>query len=357
MMVLIQNIKAGMKLAENVHSKLGGTIFKKGTILQNGDKEILEAFGIEEIAIESDKIEDKLNIELIKDKKSKIKNNEIKLSFADLFNQSLRKVDNMLNLVQSNVHLDIYELRRTIQPLLNESFVDLKYLKTLRYMNTSKVKYESHHSLSVAIISFAIAKWLNIYNTDLMQIALAGVLHDVGMSRVTYNFRNKKIEKNSWERDEINKHTIYSYQILKETKGLSEGALLAILQHHEREDGSGYPLQLKGQQIHVYAKIIAVADIFHAMISEREFRPEFSPFIAIDELLTDGFGKLDPVIVRVFVNNICKHLVGTNVLLNNDDEGTIIFASQQNPTKPWVKVNNKVIELDKEKNIYIKAII
>jgi len=356
MLISIAEIEKNMRLLQDVNSKLGGIIYKKGTLLREKDREILEAFGVENVEVE----ETIANKQQEKEPIGKESINQEKLSddqFIDLFKKAMKTIDNILNSAQGNTQIPILELRKVLQPLLQDQYIQVKYLINLNYKNSNFNNYDNHHAISVGLIAHAIAKWMGLEQGERMQIALAGALHDIGMSRVPNNLINTKKSLSKNEYEEIKKHTLYGYQILKGTKGLSEGAILTALQHHERGDGSGYPLRLKKENIHQYAKIVAIADIFHAMISKRIFREELSPFQAIEQIFMDGFGKLDPVIVRVFINNITKLTLGTEVILSNNMSGTIIYVDQQNPTKPWVKVEDNIINLLYEKDIYIKTIL
>lgn len=352
MMVLIAEIKKDMRLSQDVHSKLGGTIYKKGILLREKDREILEAFGVEYVEIEDGIINKN------QEKESIIYEEKVTdEQFIELFKKVMKTIDNILNAAQGTAQIPILDLRKALQPLLEDQFLQVKYLINLNYKNSNFNNYDSHHAVSVGLLAYAIAKWMGLEQGERMQVALAGALHDIGMSRVPNNLVQTKGALSQYEYEEVKKHTLYGYQILKGVKGLSEGAILTALQHHEREDGSGYPLRLKKDKIHQYSKIVAVADIFHAMISKRSFRKELSPFQAIEEIFMDGFGKLDPVIVRVFIKNITKLTLGTEVVLSNNQNGTIIYIDQQNPTKPWVKVEENIINLCYEKELYIKEVL
>ena len=123
------------------------------------------------------------------------------------------------------------------------------------------------------------------HDIDWFQIGLAGVLADSGMSRLNPNWLIKGTELTIQEFKEMKKHPTYSYQLVENITALTKAAKLAILQHHERLDGSGYPLGVKADKIHPYAKIIAIVDTYHAMTSERAYKPKKSPFKVMEEML------------------------------------------------------------------------
>ena len=126
-----------------------------------------------------------------------------------------------------------------------------------------------------------------------MQAALAGFLADCGMSKVDQFILQKKPTLTARRIEVIKFHVSYSYNMVKNIPFLNEGTKLAVIQHHERMDGSGYIFGLKGKKIHPMAKIVAVADTFHAMTSERLYRSKRSPFKVIELIKQDYFGKFD----------------------------------------------------------------
>lgn len=341
------NIKDGMKLKKDIFSKLGGLLYKKGTELKITDQEILEAFGVHWVEVEKD-----INPE--KEKDDKVINGKNKDNDSVLISNTLKTIDQMINIAQSNAQIPLLDLRKTLYPIIDEKYHNISFIYNLRYKEKDVIRYESKHAFAVGIISNMIAKWYGLNSGECMQIALAGILHDIGMGRISEGIVNKKGPMTKAERVEIKKHTLYSYQLLKDTKGLNEGAMMSILQHHEKIDGSGYPLQIKGEKIHLYSKIVAIADIFHAMISKRSYRGEYSLFQTMDELKNNYAGKLDTEIVYLFINKLIELSIGEKVLLSNGKRGEIIFFEQNNTLKPLVKTSDTIIDLGKEKDIYIQ---
>ena len=153
------------------------------------------------------------------------------------------------------------------------------------------------------------------------------------------------------------KHPIYSYNVLLDTIGISKNILLGVLQHHEREDGSGYPYGIKGDKIHEYAKIIAICDVYDALTSDRNYRKKVSPFYAAEILEEQSFGILDPYITRLFLNKISEFYVGCEVLLSNNEIGKIIYVHPQSPNKTIVKTGDKYINFLEPQEVTIVDII
>ena len=217
--------------------------------------------------------------------------------------------------------------------------------------------YAYKHNIGVGVISTLIGKWLELNEEELTALTLAGTLHDIGNLRIPQDLLNKPGKLTEEEFDVVKKHAIYGYEILKKTQGVSYRTALVALQHHEREDGSGYPLGLTSDKIDLFSKIVAVADIFHAMSSKRPYHNAL-PFYEVVRQMKEGFfGKLDPTIVSVFLDNIITKMVGQKVILTDDRIGEIVFINPHEDEAPLIKVDEEFIDLSCQRSLQIKQII
>ena len=126
-------------------------------------------------------------------------------------------------------------------------------------------------------------------------------LHDIGKSIVPLRILNKKGPLTHVEREIIKKHPEKGYQILKKCNEVSEEIKIIILQHHERHNGDGYPKGLKGDQIHIYAKICMIADVFDALTSYRPYKEKYSTFNALKIMNSEMYENFDPRFFESFV--------------------------------------------------------
>ena len=132
---------------------------------------------------------------------------------------------------------------------------------------------------------------------------------------------------------------------------------MVALQHHEREDGSGYPLRLKSSHIDPISRIVAVADVFHAMSSKRPYHEEM-PFYEVVKRMRQGFfGELDPNIVSVFLTNMIRNLIGRKVLLTDGRVGEVIYINPSDDTHPLIQIEHTFLDLSKERHIHIKGVV
>ncbi|WP_054754119.1 HD-GYP domain-containing protein [Piscibacillus salipiscarius] len=241
---------------------------------------------------------------------------------------------------------------------MQEVNLSIEMLLELHHYN-DKHDYIYHHMVANSIISGFIAKKLNYDHSDCMQVALAAYLSDIGMIKEGAYFYKKDGVLTEAEYEKVQKHPIVSYRMLEHEPFLSRNIKLAVLQHHERLDGSGYPLGVKEDKLHSFARIIAVSDMYHAMTSERLYRKKQSPFKVIEEMMNEFLGKLDLKIIEALVQSIVYFSNGTRVRLTNNEIGEIVFVDERHPTRPMVKSesNDEIIQLVNHQDLYIEEII
>lgn len=341
----INEVKAGMVLNKDVESiKSGAILLASGTVLNRSIIYTLKNLGIKHIDVyESKNIEDNY---LIVDYEK----------FSEKYEVFANKTRTILYGARFGKKLAVNEIGEIVNEMIDEIVKSNNILGRLRQIEEDN-DYTFQHSLDVSMLAVMIGKWLGYSSIELKQLSLAGLFHDIGKVKISDNIMYKPDKLNEEEFELVKKHTIYGYNLLNETVGISKNVALAALQHHEREDGSGYPLGVKSKKIHEFAKIIAVCDIFDAMTTERVYKQKQSPFLVAEHIVSNSFGILDARIATVFINNISRFYVGNIVKLNNGEIGEIIYVHKQMPTRPVVKIEERFVDLIKEKDIYILDVI
>jgi HD-GYP domain-containing protein (c-di-GMP phosphodiesterase class II) len=156
---------------------------------------------------------------------------------------------------------------------------------------------------------------------------------------------------------EIKNHPKYGYQILKEHTQYSDDILNAVLMHHEYDDSTGYPSKLKGKDIHLYAKIISVANLYSSITMDRIYKKTDTPFSVFEIFESTSANKFDPLVVYTLLNRIAMYYIGDKVQLTNGIKGQIIFIDQEFPSKPLILCEDgTTIDLRTEKKIKIAEI-
>lgn len=164
-----------------------------------------------------------------------------------------------------------------------------------------KSKYTKDHSSKVRRYAEAIGKRLYLSDDELKTLSIASILHDIGMQDIDINILEKAGPLTEEEYNTIKTHSKKGAQILRSIEMLKE-ATAAVYHHHERYDGYGYPDGLSGEKIPYLARILAVADAFDAMTSERPYKPKKSIHEAIIELQDNAGTQFDPEIVDAFIH-------------------------------------------------------
>lgn len=225
-------------------------------------------------------------------------------------------------------------------------------LHNMRQVNDSTYA----HSLNVAIISRIIGKWLHFSNEELDTLTLAGLLHDIGKTKIPDEVLNKDGKLTDEEFQMIRNHPKYGYDILK-SQPLNSHIKKAALMHHERCDCSGYPMGLTMEEIDDYALIIAIADVYDAMTAARSYRAPLCPFEVIAEFEKDGLQKYKPKYILTFLENIANAYQNNRVMLSDGTSARIVLLNHRRLSKPLVQLDDGAcIDLEKSP-LYIKAII
>lgn len=173
-------------------------------------------------------------------------------------------------------------------------------MKSLLAVINARDRYTFHHSEQVVRYSTWIGRAWGLEDGLLRQLRVAALVHDLGKIQVDPAVLNKPGPLTPEEWEQIRQHPIHGANILRPVPALAS-VIPAVLHHHERWDGKGYPQGLAGEQIPLPARIIAVADAFDAMLTERPYRPALTEEEALHELERGAGGQFDPEVVRAFL--------------------------------------------------------
>jgi HD-GYP domain-containing protein (c-di-GMP phosphodiesterase class II) len=206
------------------------------------------------------------------------------------------------------------------------------------WAETDPDRWLTLHTMRSTLLALLIGDFLKAPPVRLIELGNACLLHDIGMYKLPESLRRSKAALSTDERKAVNVHTALGYRLLKGFSA-AENVALAALEHHERIDGSGYPRSLAGDRITEYAKIIAVACSFEAMVSPRPFRPAaFDLHGAIRELLQKNRKQYDERVLKALVFTLSVYPIGTHVLLSNAGKGIVVRTDLARPRCPVVRV-------------------
>lgn len=195
---------------------------------------------------------------------------------------------------------------------LNETYITVVH--TLAETIEKRDPYTGDHTKRVMDYSVAIGEILGLSEDIIGNLKLGAVLHDIGKIGISDDVLLKKGKLTEAEYEKIKMHTVYGQEILENIKAL-DYIIPAVLEHHERFDGTGYPHKKKGSEIDIIARIVSVADSYDAMTTDRPYRKAFTHEVAIQEILENSGKQFDPQIVEAFIT-ACK----TGNIIENEVE-------------------------------------
>ena len=228
-------------------------------------------------------------------------------------------------------------LSESADEILDEILKNASVLVSMNEIGTSDDS-TFDHSINAAIYSLLIAKQLGYPRVRAKKLAMGLLLHDIGKTMVDQKILYKPGRLTQEEYEYIKTHTVLGYEALKRNDSLTELSRIIALSHHERLDGSGYPNRLKGDELHEFARIAAIVDIYDALTSERCYHKKKSICEAVSILREEASGKLDPDLFALFVRSLAIYPNGTMVTLSDGTTGVVKSQNPDLPYRPVVRV-------------------
>lgn len=266
---------------------------------------------------------------------------------------SFRHVIN--NVVEKNRKLDIDELLQQaldIAALGGERVGIFALLHNMRQYDDSTYA----HCINVALLCNVFASWLKFDKRETELATACGLLHDLGKLLVPYDILSKPSRLTDNEYEKIRQHPIDGYQLLKE-QNVNIHIQNAALMHHERADGSGYPLHYRGSQIDKYARLVSIVDVYDAMTAARVYRGPMCPFRVIEIYESEGFQKYDVEYLLVFLENVVNTYIQNRCRLSDGREGDIIYINKHKLSRPVVQCGTEYVNLAEQADLAIEALL
>lgn len=358
--VLTSNLIPGMIIAEDIYSLNGQMIVAKGNIVTDKLIVRLGFYSIRSVAI---KVEEKSIEEVIPQAAQNTYSERIRKSKT--FQKFEKDFSNTTTIFRELIG-DLVEKELTEEAVLEmtgyatDLFESIENnLEVFDMLHSMRENDDSTyaHSINVALISSVIGRWMGFEKEDINILTMSGLFHDIGKIMIPKDILNKPAKLDEQEYDIIKTHTMQGYNILK-SMDLDERVACSALMHHERCDGSGYPIGIEGSQINDFAKIVAIADVYDAMTSSRLYRAPICPFKVISIFEQEGLSLYDSKFVTVFLKKIVNTYVQNSVRLSNGQTGTVILINNLALSRPVVQLDNGgYIDLYRHPNITVEAII
>ncbi len=353
--VPLQQVRQGMITGDDVLSPSGQLIIPKNTTLNPRLISRLKLYNVKKVCvIITDDVAQELNAMA---EKNKPLNPEKTTQEFKVFNRTYQDMANDLEAAFREVIEKPYD-NYDPAPIIDQILELAKTVKnTMHLMNTLQLMREYDdtmyiHSLSVALIAHTIASQQNFTEEDMRSLIFACAFHDIGKVQIPAEILYKPGRLTDEEYHTVKMHAQIGYDILHKAHFPQEIQMAALL-HHERCDGTGYPSALTAEKIPLFAKIIAIADVYDAMTARRSYRKEICSFDVIAEFENSGYQKYDVPLLLPFLTSIAQSHLNNKARLSNSLIGTIVMINQHKLSKPVVNIDGTFIDLSKEKDISI----
>ena len=355
--VKTSELKPGMVLASDVYNYQDQLVLSAGMVLTEKAIKKLSFYSIFFVRVEDPKALEPKKEVVQESYSSRVRHSEVFKRYKEAFEHN---VELMKILMEDFVEEEPTEeavnavVNNAIQ-MLEDKQSDSNVFDMLHNMR----EYDDQtyaHSLNVALICNVLAKWLGMSEKDQKLAFTCGILHDVGKLKIPSEVLHKQDKLTKEEYELIKTHTIEGYNHIRNLD-IDDHIKKTVLMHHERYDGTGYPLGTKGDEIDKFARICAIADVYEATTSARKYRGASSPFHVVDIFEKEGLKQYDTHMVMTFLEKIVDNYMLNRVRLTNDMEGEIVYINKNALSRPVVKCGDKFIDLSKEKDISIKELI
>jgi len=233
--------------------------------------------------------------------------------------------------------LKIEEITDLVKGLMSLVKNQPRYALNLPDLETAGSGFLPSHAVKSSVLAVALADFLKLPPHRTIEVGIAGLLHTIGMMRIPAEIYLSDRPLGPQEKQMIIAHPILSFRALKEA-GFPMQIAVAVLEHHERMDGSGYPRKLTGERLSLYGKIVGVASSYVAAVSERPFRQARDGHSGIMDLLRDAGKFYDEKVLRALVFTLSIYPIGTYVELANKSVGVVIRTNPASPKLPVVRL-------------------
>lgn len=316
----LQEINSDMKLAQPIYDENERILLNIGTVLKENYIKRLYEMNVTEVYIDDESSQD-IEITKVIDDRVKIKGRK-----------ALRKI---INDIKKEKYFSIDEVEKVVDEIIEEIYLNNDYLL---YFGDLRVNSDAMygHSLNVTVISLAIGSFLSYCKYDMQKLGLGAILHDIGKA----SLNNDTAWKNPLKQKDKDfcSHPELGYRLFRERTDVSPLTKYAVLAHHERIDGKGYPHATAGEKIHEFARVVAVANTFDILTNCSHQSKKQPVYQAVEYLVGMGETMFDKRIVETFVKHLSLYPNGTYVRLSSGETAIVKKQNKNMPARPVVKI-------------------
>lgn len=356
-LVPVSNLISGIKAAKDIYTRNDQLLIPKDAVIDERVITRITFFGILSVSVYADDVVYlQMEDDDLEDEFESPQEKEEFLKFKENYDLTISNIaEDMNQLLTFDEEIDQDKLIESVDKLVFKSRSKYHIFDMLH--SIKKFDDETYrHSLNVAMINNVFADWLNMSDYEKNHLTMCGLLHDVGKLLIDKDVLRKPARLTENEYEEIKQHPMRGYQCLKDKK-IPESVKRAVLLHHERCDGKGYPFGFTVGEIDPYAAITAIADVYEAMTATRVYRKGMSPFDVIRIFEEDGKNQFNPIFLVPLLNHLTNTYLRHNVVLSNGEKGKIVLINQNELSRPVIMLEDeKFLDLSKERGINITEV-
>jgi HD-GYP domain-containing protein (c-di-GMP phosphodiesterase class II) len=341
----LSQLKPGMKLAKDVIMPDGRLLLLSGFVIKPIYLRKLEAFGVKKVYVEEGHFEP--IEEFIEER---------------VYNHAVATIKSIFTMTKSNWETDISVIRDTVSDILCRVIENETVMLQLTGIKDID-DYTFLHSVDVCIYSLILGKRLGYGNEQLMTLGMGAILHDIGKCKVSLDILQKPARLTDEEFYQMKLHTVYGCDIIKHSYRMGTKIANVAFQHHEKWNGTGYPMGISANDIDPFARIVSLTDVYDALTSDRVYKKRELPHIAAEYIKQNSGLLFDPFIVDLFLESIAVYGAGTLVLLSTGEVGSVVSSGTVSGERQKISVfANKagppvlqpyIVDLNKAKDVEI----
>lgn len=318
----ITNIEVGSRISKTIYNSKGQVLLSAGTVLTGRYVKRLKELGFTSVFVDDGLIDD-ISLDEAISEETRV--------------QAVNCIRSIMQNVSKNNVVHTAPVSKAVDCIIDDLLKNREIMLNLSDIR-SYDDYTFSHSVNVTVISVFIGMCLHYRKDRLKDLGMGVLLHDVGKTHIPPDIINKPGKLTAEEYELVKKHTWYGFETLRKSPGIKLTSAHVALQHHERQDGSGYPRSLKGDEIIEFARISAIADVYDAMTSDRCYRKSI-PVHKVCQYLAESSGRqFDSHILDRFIEKVALYPQGTRVTLNDGRSGIITKQNNGIPTRPVVRL-------------------
>lgn len=350
MHIYTNRLRNNMILGADVYTSSGIILVPEGTRINDDIRRLLERHFIDQVVVSFDESR------RVGSSPVQMTQTEHFQNFEKKFEIAKEDISNSLNdFVFKEREINVEQMLGTLNAIIEQSNNSVDLCDMLfRMKSDSDTIYT--HSVNTALLSQLIAGWMGMSTSEKEILSILGLVHDIGKLKLPKEILAKDVLLTKKETALFETHVIEGYKIIK-NKQIDNQIKQALLTHHERLDGTGYPLHINAKQITKFSRILAVADMYDLMISGLQGGETLCPFEVVHIFESEGMHKYDSEVLMIFLSKILDPFINRQVLLSNGMKGQVVFINKADLSRPLVRTEKGFLDLCVNPRIKIKKIL